>query len=179
MKYSISEEILGSADDYNWEDIRLMKPTTSFDTMRMRLLRLASKAVTTRKFIVYFDSLPTIYAECHHGTIVREHYAAHYVGYYTLIDGKEVEERDLCRDHELRMKLKRGFQFGRVRGDITSWILKAPESVTNAIREAKKAEQTEIREAKKAYNAAIPKDSVPRRKRRKSNQVVLRKKNRA
>lgn len=149
MQYSISEEITGTIE---WSDVRYFRPTSSHEKMRRNLECLAVRSVKLRKFTVYYDKLPSVFVECCHGEIVYERFAGHVLGYFKKEFGEEKEEREYCQDHENKRRLKRGFSYGRNSSDLTSWILKAPES-----------EKKEKRYVKKAYVPRKKKFNIRRR----------------
>lgn len=116
MRYSI-EEIEVSAVGYDWSDVRFLKPTGSYETVRARLLQLAKRSfLYVRKFIVYYGSCPFSYVTVLDGTIIEERQSG---------DLRTSAQKDDDHRYYNRSRL-RNQRVGQVRGDLSSWIASAP-----------------------------------------------------
>lgn len=108
--------------DYNFSDkvdytiIPLLKPSSNYQVVYARLLKMMEKFSGDVSLLC--GSLPILSCRLQFGRMFNEVYR-----------GEKRTDAEIARDlaDEQRRKLKRGRQYGFVKGDLTSWIKKGPE----------------------------------------------------
>jgi len=113
MKYFLAEVISEVPKDYDWDDVRCFKPSSSLSVVRGRLMQLLSRSVgKNRSVIIYKGSCPETRISIINGRISSE----------TIVgDQREKEEVELDFHHESRRKIKNQ-RLGRTVGNIDDWI---------------------------------------------------------
>lgn len=149
MRYSIVETDV-DVSSYDFRQIKFLKPTRSWDTLRANLSRLSSLSPKLRKFTVYFGSVPILFVSCCRNTIVDERESGDFRKDYE-------KDQDFFYAERSRLKAQR---VGFAAGDLTAWIKQEPESVRKAKQEARKELEAGSKPKVKA--------SKPRRKRFKN-----------
>lgn len=119
MKYWISGELV------SFRDASLLKPSSSYEVCRGRLIKLASRSSSSSemKFVVHCNSVPVLFVTARDGHIVTERISG---------DLRTLKERDEDFRLAVRSRLKNQ-RVGFVSGDMSSWIRK-PGSIVKEVR---------------------------------------------
>ena len=113
MKYYLAEAVESVPKDFDWDDVRFFKPSTSLEVVRGRLMQLLGRSCgKTRSIVVYAGSCPHARIEIVNGRIVSEQFVG---------DQRKEKEVDLDFFYAARSKIKNQ-KMGRMTGDLSSWI---------------------------------------------------------